>query len=204
MTIWVRAFAPETWATWSASLVGIGVLYIYWRTLTAIEVSADAANRSAEAVVNAERAWILANIEFVPGFGGLILTDGTEGPHTWVSIRFTFTNQGKTPAWVDERRARFVIIDHVPPTPDLEATELIKDGADFVPLAAPGILATDDSISAEGRDDSNDVVKVSLIYGVVRYWDVYGNRRQTTFGYRITPDRKLRRLGEYAAYNQST
>lgn len=43
-----------------------------------------------------------------------------------------------------------------------------------------------------------------VVYGIVKYRDIFDKLRETTFGYRITPSRELVRLEGKGEYNKYT
>jgi hypothetical protein len=45
---------------------------------------------------------------------------------------------------------------------------------------------------------------MAVIYGVVRYHDVFGKGRETFFGYRLTIRNRFERLSGYPEYNNNT
>jgi len=45
--------------------------------------------------------------------------------------------------------------------------------------------------------------KLTVVYGVVKYRDIFDKRRETTFAYRIL-NGELRRLEGYPEYNKNT
>lgn len=74
-----------------------------------------AAKKSAEALINTERAWIMVELDWVPGYPKVVLGGSSDiGAHTSAAIRFLYTNEGKTIAWIDEKLACFQIIKELP------------------------------------------------------------------------------------------
>lgn len=115
---WHEAFAPSTLSNWALVIVGIGAIIAALRTLRtlseqtlATKESADAAKLSAEALVNSERAWVIA--ELVPicvRFGGqwcrpagdgwaqMIDEEILNGDH--LKHKLKLTNMGRTAAHI--------------------------------------------------------------------------------------------------------
>lgn len=69
-----KAFAPETWANWALFLAAVFAGFIALKTLFAIHNEAveiksvaAAASKNAQAVINAERPWVMIQIEEIPG-----------------------------------------------------------------------------------------------------------------------------------------
>jgi hypothetical protein len=75
-------------------------------TLAQLEVSranASTGKASADALMNAERAWVLAELGWYEG-ARLGITDHTSGERTWTeaNLKLTCKNEGRSPAWIDE------------------------------------------------------------------------------------------------------
>jgi hypothetical protein len=199
-----KAFAPETWATWAAFVVGVGVLYIYWRTLNAVEVSAEAAKRSSEIVINAERAWIMAEIAPQPGAGWVIHSTNQDSVESvGLNVLCKCRNDGKSMAWITEKWAAARTFDTVPPHPDFSDKEKIFQHA-VQPIAA----GTQDVgyrlwLIAPGSHTGR---KPILLYGYIKYRTIFDGRDgETRFGYIVTPMNNLDRLPpEYPEYNANT
>jgi hypothetical protein len=205
--VWRKAFAPETWPTWATFVVGIVVAVIYWKTLRAIEKqteanhkSADAAHKSADALVSAERAWVMVEVHWATQRGQLFRNESSDGTvRTMADVNLICRNQGKTPAWITERHIRIEVTDSVAPQPQLQGAEISYDPE---PLAVGGADSFQhwsligDGWAGEGR--------FVLIYGVVKYRDVFSPSRETWFGYIVKPDgHRLERIA-HPEYNKNT
>jgi len=154
-----------------------------------------------------ERAWVMADLEhdsqkWADRKVHVLQGSGTSGDSTGFYAVLICRNEGRSPAWLGERRARFEIVSGLPPKPNLELTELIE--ASPTPLgtgqALPHTERLSFPITAQGHEELG---RMNVIYGVVKYRDIFGKNRKTTFGYRLTPDRRFVRL-EYAEYNKHT
>ncbi|HWY20342.1 MAG TPA: hypothetical protein VNX26_03925 [Candidatus Acidoferrum sp.] len=164
---------------------------------------------SAEAQLAAESPWIMVNIEYSPGMKGRFLgtskvRDEPETHHTDFIFRFDCINHGRTPALITEKRATLKIIpkNSLPPKPDLKATEVFDDRAEPLAAGKESLTKRDEHFSAPGYQGLDEWV---VLYGVVRYRDVFGRDRQTTFGYEVTLGEKIERLpGSYWKYNENT
>lgn len=87
----------------------------------------------------------------------------------------------------------------LPQVPDLNV-----EIQDAVPeyLEGGGFSQRDWTVTGEGTEFPGSMV---LIYGVVKYRHLFSQSEvQTTFGYRLTPDRKLERLTAHPKYNENT
>lgn len=164
---------------------------------------------SAEAQLAAESPWIMVNIEYSPGMKGRFLGtikvhDEPETHHTDFIFRFDCINHGRTPALITEKRAKLIIVpkDSLPRDPDLRATEVLDDRAEPLAAGKKSFTKRDEQFSAPGYQGLDDW---TVLYGVVRYRDVFGRDRQTTFGYEVTLGEKIERLpGSYYRYNENT
>jgi hypothetical protein len=218
-------------ATWVLALVGLGAtiaaiwtLFTIRRQTTAIErqvhemqdtsIQTDrlideatkqsiAAKKSAEALINTERAWIMIELEWIPGYSGRVVGSQIEGGeqtfNTSAPIRFVYTNEGKTIAWIDEKLACFQIVRELPKQPDCSALELLDPVPEWIPVKGRRIL--DETLSTQGQDDMG---YMSVIWGVIRYRDAFNAKHETVFGFRITQDNSFERLAGLTEYNKTT
>jgi hypothetical protein len=211
------------WATWALAVVGLGgTIAAIWtlltirRQTTAIErqvhemqntsIQTDrlieeatkqsiAAKKSADALINTERAWIM-----FPGYPKVVLGDSTDsGPSTSAAIRFIYTNQGKTIAWIDERLACFQIVNELPKQPDFNALKMLDSEPEWVGVKDGGRL--DETLEAAGQEGVGDI---SIIWGVIRYRDAFNMNHETVFGFRIRPDYSFERITGLTEYNKTT
>jgi hypothetical protein len=122
-----------------------------------------------------ERAWVMIDIS--PRF----FADGTLGAD------LTFVNRGKTPAWVHGIWLKWNWVDRVPNKPDYDGlTESLK---------TPRPIAPNESLDASSRFNTREpTAKTAIIYGVLRYRDIFRQERKTCFGCYLTGDRILTRL----------
>jgi hypothetical protein len=216
------------WPTWALVIVGLGgtaaaiwTLITIRRQTTAIErqvhdmqntsLQTDrlieeatkqsiAAKKSAEALVNTERAWIMVELDWVPGYNNIVFLDSSEtGSQTSAAIRFLYTNEGKTIAWIDEKLACFQIVTELPKQPDFSALKMLDCEPEWVGVKDGGQL--DETLEAEGREGVGDI---SVIWGVVRYRDAFNTKHETVFGFRIRPDYRFERISGLPEYNKST
>ena len=140
------------------------------------QAAATAASLNAQAIINSERAWVFADLLKTIGHARFL-----GGGTTIIYVRVNCKNVGRSPAWIFEVRARFKFVeaDTLPPIPPLEEAEGIWAGTHpIAPTDEP--FSTDDfSLTAEGRQGEREW---AVIYGVVKYRDIYNETRQTTFG----------------------
>ena len=156
-----------------------------------------------------ERAWLMADVEpdsekWRDRKLHVLEGSGTSGDSTAIYAVLVCANAGKSPAWISETRAKFEIVETLPSVPSFESAEYIEAGT--IPLgmaeggAAPHTQRLPWTPIAVGHEQSG---KMSVIYGFVKYRDIFGESRLTTFGYRISGG-ILKRLENYPEYNKNT
>jgi hypothetical protein len=162
--------------------------------------------------MNAQRAWVTVDVKHDDTKwadekthilkGTTYTSDGnggtTGGDNTSFYAVLICKNEGSSPGWIEEKRARFEIVTSLPPGPELRSAQVIQTGP--MPLG-PG--QTDELRFvpvAKGRQEEG---KNAVIYGVVRYRDIFGKHRQTTFAYKLL-NNELSRLEGYPEYNRNT
>lgn len=196
--------APITHGEWL--IAGITAVYaiISYFMLRAIKRQAKAA----EAELAAQSPWIMVNIEHTPGMHGRILgaskiRDEPETHHTDFIFRFDCVNHGRTPALITEKRANLIIVpkNTLPENPDLRATTPFDIRVEPLAAGAESSRKKDEHFSAPGYQGLDEWM---VFYGVVKYRDVFGRDRQTTFGYEVTIGDQIERLSGYPKYNENT
>lgn len=185
--------------TWGLFLVGIVGAGIAICTLTDIR-------EQTRAPIDSERAWIMVDIVRVPGMGGIIDGWGSEmgvGPvvteNTAFRSRIICRNDGKTPAWITEKRAGLDIIDSLPEIPDWTRAAVMQVALEPISVGQVSNPQDETLICKRGRA----LGKMTILYGIVKYRDPFGANRTTTFGYEVRDDGSLERL-PYPKYNENT
>ena len=189
-----------TWFTGGLVIVGLIQAAILALTIRVL-------NRQTASNQNVERAWLMAEIDWdrekwSDGEGHIVEGTGTDGKHTAIWIVLTCHNEGKSPGWIYEKRLKFEVVKEIIPTPDFDSAQFVWAGREPIGIgqAFPNTTKVPQLAVAEGhaRDDYK-----MIVYGVVKYRDIFNRDRSTTVGYEITRDRKMESLSQ-AAYNQST
>jgi type II secretory pathway pseudopilin PulG len=215
---WPRWTDPF-WSNWALIVISVLAVLAALRTLEAIreqnktnKLAAEAAQRSADAVMDADRALIL------------ILWDNTihinpEAPNGVLSHAFQwrFQNVGKSPAFIERISSRFIALetlDDLPPEPEyLFPKELIFESEPllarkiFGPIYSPmeGALPFDE---LERKHRSKK--RFLYAYGFVQYRDTYRRLHETRFGltYESAPTLRIEydrfHLAGPPAYNSYT
>ncbi len=124
---------------------------------------------------------------------------GSGGDTTGIYIVLTCRNEGRSPAWIEEKRAKFEIVDVLPHTPDLSSADFIQVGPEPIGVGRANQIAW--QATATGHEG---LEKAMTVYGIVTYRDIFDRLHETTFGYRITTGRELVRLEDMREYNKST
>jgi hypothetical protein len=191
--------------TFTGWLVVVGFLQGIILAFTVIAI-----NRQTGSTQNAERAWVMADLEWdlkkwSDGEPHIYIGTGTEGDSTGIYVVLSCKNEGSSPAWIDEKRAKFEIVSALPPRPVLNPED-IKGGTGIEPIgtgrtALPHTTEVKFQPIASGHIEDG---KMGVIYGVVFYRDIFGKKRATNFGYRITRGNQLLRLDGYPEYNKGT
>jgi hypothetical protein len=198
----------ESFAIW---LEGIALVLIFvWdridsrqqhkETLAQLSVSQGQAN----ALINSERAWVMVDVEWdthkwADREAHVLEGSGTGGDTTGIYVVLTCRNEGRSPAWIEEKRARFQIVDALPDTPDLTSAEFVHARPEPIGVGKANKIPW--QATATGHESPG---KMMVVYGVVKYRDIFDKFRETTFGYRITPSRELVRLEGKRDYNKHT
>jgi hypothetical protein len=151
-----------------------------------------------------ERAWVMADLVCGPNMG-LLLGDGTDGSNTSVSpIEIRCSNEGRSPAWITEKHLRLEIVDKdkLSSKPYIGPDTLVQNEPEPI---APGKPSTwSGSITGKGH---HSLDTMTVVYGVVKYRDIFGKNRETWFAYRVVgykTNRQLVRLANYPQYNKHT
>lgn len=195
---------PQTLLDWYTGLlvfVGAVQAVILFLTIRAI-------NRQTTTAQNSERAWVMANLEgdtskWADRKTHIVEGSGTGGDTTGIWVVLSCMNEGKSPAWIDEKRVKFEIVRVLSPKPNLEAKDIIQVGPE--PIGTGNALPHTNRIplvpEAIGHVERGTM---PVIYGLVRYRDIFDRTHTTTFGYRITPSNQLVRLEGCPEYNKNT
>ncbi len=166
----------------------------------AAEQSALAAKASADALVNSERAWLLVDIEPQGGKTHLLTSTNSQGEdNSGVYVVIIIKNHGRSPAWITQQIHRFEIEEEISEAPDF-SKEL--EGEKYsVPLAPGADVRHNRTLISRGHVGPK---KKPVLFGMVRYTDVFGRDHSTTFGYHVSLFGKLDRMSDYPPYNIST
>lgn len=225
----IKEISDVLLAIFTLALVWVG--WQQWRTLRKHETwmeknvavvteIASAAKKNADAIVDAERAWIIAtpvqdapDLGFIPDPG-----DSPETPFNDTSNRFSvsFKNTGNTPARLIDSAVVYRLfnsLDEVPSEPNygqrgpFEGLPLVKgDSIGAIAFLQPTSIMARSQAAAVQRQEA-----FMCAYGIIAYEDVFGRARETRFGYvyhfPLAGDprpRGFRRERLPSAYNRAT
>lgn len=219
--------APIEWANWALVLIGGITAWAVWyqsrKTAEATQAmrdslplqktAAEAADKNADALVNSERAWVMADLRFQTE-SGIVHTTNPLGERTAASVELQIRNCGPTPAWVFQQWIRLEISPKIlmsdTPYPSPSQFDRIEgaigQGAshmsyEILPIAKddrPIVWQTE--IFGDGWATEQNRLN-TYIYGIVTYRDAFDSMRETYFGYRVD-GRKLERIPS-DAYNKN-
>lgn len=187
---WVMAILTAVYV-----IISYFVLQAIKREARIGQQAADAATKSADALMNAERAWLLARTVDVDSRTKEILTgrirEAVRPREQGVTIRFEycFTNLGRTPARITRIGARFQKLQTLA---DLPA----EPNYGIAVLDVQLVLAPNDStnltwqvLEPDGVLTGDEVVSITLgkaflyAYGFVKYLDIFDRQQEARFGY---------------------
>jgi YD repeat-containing protein len=168
------------WATVVGVIGGWVVLAVIWRQTNHL--------------INGERAWVMVEVDWDDALRRVLGYQDTS-----MKIRFTYTNEGKTIAWIDEKLACLQIVHELPKKPDIRCLEMIDPEPEWASTTGGGQLSHFFTVpTIEGPGD------ISVIWGVIKYRDAFRGKHKTVFGFRITPDNRFERLAGLTEYNKNT
>jgi hypothetical protein len=160
------------------------------------ESTAKATRDSADALVASERAWIMLEAFPAGDSKPFKIPDGTTG----IDARCECRNEGKTGAWINEIKCvlEFTTLQ-LPEKPNFDNVEpyhsvprpIASRGNPETYIIQPGCIG----------DWGN---RILILYGVVKYRDMFGQDRATTFGYTVSPIGEFKRITGYPEYNKNT
>jgi hypothetical protein len=164
-----------------------------------------AINRQTSANRNIERAWIMAELRCAPGTNLAQWNEPDGTTKTSIPIELYCINEGNSPAWITEKSARMVIISgELPKIPELARGDILGDADAVEPLAPGRDFKLDWIATGIGR---HSIQTATLIYGMVKYRDIFEKDRETWFCYQFVgyrTQRKLIRVMAAPGYNKNT
>jgi hypothetical protein len=186
-------------AKYTRALVYVGILQALVLSLTVCVIRLQVMTTR-----DIERPWIIVDIEhdsdkWADRKTHILQGSGMAGDTSSFYGLLVCKNEGKSPAWIDEKRAKFEIVETLPEKPRLEAAEIVQIGPE--PIGIGKVIPRAWVPEAVGHQE---IGKTSIVYGVVRYRDIFDKRHESIFGYRITPSGEFVRLENKPEYNKNT
>ncbi len=165
--------------------------------------------KQADTLVSSERSWVMVHI--AQRQIGIQVTTGGDGRTTsGISIILNYTNAGRTPCWITQKRIQFALVERLPEEPVFDETAVVIDFLE--PLVVGEELRLDLNLACSGEhfvvlSAEQTPLKSSggntpIVYGVFKYRDSFSTDRETRFGYTISGHGVLRRI-QSAAYNNN-
>jgi len=220
VSYWHKVISPDTFPVWiggiAAFLASIAAIItlVVLREQTKIgllaaktaDEGAKAALLSAQAVMNAERAWIFAELGWYEGTSGRILLDtsvengGPEMHSITINAKITYRNEGRSPAWIDGVYGRIDIASGRLEAKEYDRYECGNFGI-VEPISASSEMSRSIEFVCNGRLGQEDYLS---IYVIVDYHDIFNQPRETRLGYSLTLSGNLVRQNGLQGRNRNT
>jgi hypothetical protein len=203
-------------SNWIGNLISLALVGVaFWgtkiaaRSLKAIEdqakfteKAANAASDNARAVIDAERAWIVVDLELKPGTGTIHTTLTAQSVS--VSVLLKCRNEGRTMAWIIEKWADAVPFTVIRDNPDFsDKSKIFQHAIQALPAGKKEDFGYSLYFNVPNNSDSRGPI---LIYGYIKYRTIFQKRDgETRFAFILTPMNNLDTLPpEHPQYNAST
>jgi hypothetical protein len=181
-------------ATQKSAVIVEGQSAILEKSVPVAKEAADAARDSVatakmntEALVNAERAWILAELGWYDEPAGRVGAD--EFGCTTINIKLTCKNEGRSPAWIDHVYGRVDIASSRSDIREYSKQECGNFGS-MEPVGAGAEKCRCLDLHCDGSIKGEDFLSVFVI---IEYHDIFGKQRETTIGHSIASTSNLYR-----------
>jgi hypothetical protein len=174
---------PEVWLC----ILGFPTLiFVGCQTWTTAK-AAKAALLNAQAVITAERAWVMADLSWYGESLRIVEETGTFGGGPTVetteieNIKLTCKNQGKSPAWIDVVHGQIDIVDSTSVCID----PIMRNGnhGPMGPLGAGEEQSRSLELRCKGRIKPHEFLSV---YVVIEYRDIFEKTHETHIGYSVS------------------
>lgn len=199
-------FLPETLATIGLAVAGFWTLRWFIRQTKATQLAAQAAADSATALVNAERGWVLARLEWCDA---PIFHTQIEGGQTMINVKLVCKNEGDCPVWIEHVCARADIGGSDAAISVFKRSECGNHGP-LKPLgsgkkAFKNLFLDCDGVVDEGSSERGHI----SVFVLIEYRDIFCKDpskppRETTIGYSVVPPGQLTRQNGLPYRNQNT
>lgn len=186
------------WATIAGVIGGWVVLGIIWR--------------QTQSMTKAERAWIMVDVrtpvkpsdhrQLVQERARQETPETSPTIETFVNVVLFCQNQGRTPAWILEQHIRCEIFDpgNVPTKPDFGAHFQVEKGIRVAPVGIE--IPHRYTLFVPGKCAERQVI---LVYGFVKYRDIFRKEHTSVFGSFIFSKNLLAPVTDlFDAYHKTT
>lgn len=185
---------PPSWykqAEWWLFILGVPTLgFVVWQT-RATASAAKAALLTAEALVNSERAWIMAELRSYGRYSEQFeIAEGTADYRGERSVETTRVNlvklvcknQGRSPAWIDAVYGELSIVN--PTTTAMDPYKTRSQGS-MQPIGPGGKRSRGLELVCRGTAREGEQL---CIYVVIEYRDIFDRKRETFLSYGVQRD----------------
>lgn len=173
----------------------------------------ELADANTQALINVERAWILAGISWYEKKGVNIAEtttrerEGATEESTTIFLKLTCVNDGKSPAWIEQVYTHLEIITNegdsfVDETGERDRQNLRINGR-IGALGAGKDISTGIQLRCVGRRKNTDRDLLNA-FVVIEYYDIFKIKRETTLGYSITFEGEIVRQDACRDRNRNT
>jgi hypothetical protein len=185
---WKKAISPESWPNWL--LVGVGAVgtWLALRSLRVGEKAAQAAQLNAQAVIDAERAWVLIPQEKIqsPYLSPWEQESVSPSDLRLTHCIFWIKNGGKTPAKIIMEMYEMQIGDSRVTPPAADRVYNLATSKGFNPYLIPqdeitpreAGLMTGVVTPSEHKMIKQDKIKFLWLCGFIRYQDVFNAQKK--------------------------
>jgi hypothetical protein len=167
---------------------------------------ASATKKSADAFINAERAWVMVDVTCEHGSEMETVSSNGDVSTGLADTTIKYKNTGHSPGWITEKVIKLAVLPNPLPKelelddPKTVISELEPISPDESLEEKQGLMICPGRHSPLGRT-------VLAIYGRISYRDIFDEKRETWFCYRVEGwknARRLSRMEEYPEYNRNT
>lgn len=157
---------------------------------------------------NAERAWVLTELDGTEVDGSVRVVEQTSGGNagdgsyefTSVSARLICRNEGRSPAWIDSINGYCEIMNRASELPGIEGHKTQSFGW-IGPLGPEKETSRRLTLDCPGHPRLSQWIS---IYVVIEYRDIFQNKRMTSLGYSVDMSGNIARQEGLPERNRNT
>ena len=168
------------------------------QTMTQLRIAQEQAatsQASARSVVNSERAWLMADLDWFAGSNLHVAETTTKSraegrtESTTARIRAICKNEGKSPAWIDNLYGYMEIVREKLPR-EFPRRDQMQSFGPMGPLGAGKESQRSMELTCSGHRKDRELLSV---YVLIEYRDIFAMNRETYLGYIIYDSNNMRR-----------